>query len=356
MRYLAKLEKHEAETWLLRACAEAPEYREPWHDLAFYYYEKKQWENCLSAAKRALAIKEKPLAYLNDAAAWGASPHDLASISAWSIGQRHEAIMHVRNAICADPNNERMQENLAMMLRNTYPEKITAIIPTKSNISGALGVISRLQKDPQVETIVVIADGDKAHETYESLLKDKEKVELRKVELGVGIHVMWNIGIDIAKENGTSAAFVNDDVTLGDNCIGTLASLVEYDKQIGLVCPTYDYRKFVDIYQDVETTANGRSDGTGGLGGFCMVIPKNLTKEWRFDESMKWWYGDDDVLAWCRLTKKLRAVMTSITRCSGNISATINNDPPPGFADLVREDRRIFIEKWEKQGVPCIER
>lgn len=356
MRYLAKLEKHEAETWLLRACAEAPEYREQWNDLAFYYYEKQQWENCLSSAKRALSIKDKPLTYLNDALAWGSMPHDLAGISAWALGLKYEAIAHTRNALDIEPNSERMQDNLAMMLRSTYQEKITAVVPTKSNIDGALDVIARLQKDPQVETIVVVSDGVDAYDRYLPLLAGKEKVELRQVELGVGIHVMWNIGIDIARENNTSIAFINDDIVIGDNCIGTLASLVEYDKQIGVVCPMYDYRRFSGIYQDVGSTSNGRSDGTGGLGGFCMVISKDLAKEWKFDETMKWWYGDDDILAWCRFTKKLRGVITSIARCSGNISATINNDPPPNFADLVRKDKQIFIEKWEERGVPCIER
>lgn len=347
MRYLAKIETHEAETWLLRAAAEAPEFRDPWVELAFHYYSKQQWENCLSSAKRALAIKEKPLVYLNDASAWGSLPHDLASISSWNLGMKNEAIAHIRECLVLEPNNERFQTNLGMMLRETYPEKVTAVIPTKSNVSGALDVIKKLQSDPQVETIVVVADGPKAYKTYEPLLKDSEKVVLKQVPLGVGIHVMWNIGIDIAIENGTASAFVNDDIVLGDNCVGTLASLVTYDSTLGVVSPVYDYRKFKGIYQDVERTSNGRNDGSGGLGGFCMVLSQELTKEWRFDESMKWWYGDDDVLMWTINTKKRRAVVTSVARCSGNHSSTINNDPPANFVSQVQNDKLIFCIKWD---------
>jgi glycosyltransferase involved in cell wall biosynthesis len=347
MRYLAKIETAETETWLLRAAAEAPEFREPWVDLAFYYYTKQQWENCLSSAKRALSIVEKPLVYLNEANAWGAMPHDLASIAAWELGNLSEGLSHAQKALSLSPNDERIQENVAMMLRRVYPEKITAVIPTRSNVEGALEVIKKLQNDQQVLEIVVVADGPKAHKTYSNLLKNSEKVTLKQVPLGVGIHVMWNIGIDISIKNQTSTAFINDDIVLGDNCIGTLASLVEHDKGIGVVCPNYDYRKFAGMYQDVDTTANGRSDGSGGLAGYCMVIPKTLTTEWKFDERMKWWYGDDDVLYWVLRTKKLRAVVASVARCSGNYSATVDNDPPPRFVDDVLNDKLLFRMKWD---------
>lgn len=346
MRYLAKIEKDEAETWLLRACAEAPGFREPWVELASHYYGKKQWENCLSAARRALTIKEKPLLYINDASAWGALPHDLASISAWYVGQRQQAIAHVRDALRIDPNNERMQNNLAMMLRDVYPEKITAVIPTKSNFEGALAVVENLEKDRAVEKIVVVADGTSAYKKYSELLAEKEKVQLEQVELGAGIHVMWNIGVQIARETDTAVIFINDDVVLGDNCAGTLASLLAYDESVGIVCPAYDYRKFSEITQDVSSVCNGRYDGTGGLGGFCMALPKDLTKEFLFDESMKWWYGDNDVLYWVLRTAQRRAVLTSIARCSGNSSATVDNDPPDNFVKQVQDDKLKFYLKW----------
>jgi len=346
MRYLAKVETSEAETWLLRACAEAPDFREPWVELASHYYGKKQWANSLAAAQRALAIKEKPLLYLCDAYSWGAAPHDFAAIASSYLGQKKQAIDYCHDALRIEPNNERMQENMSLMLRDHYYEKITAVIPTKSNVDGALDVIDRLQKDGQVETIVVVADGPDAFATYEKLLADKQNVVLKQVELGAGIHVMWNLGIDVAIEKGTGAVFINDDVILGDHCAGALASLFEYDKSIGIACAGYDYRKFTDIVQDVDTVCNGRYDGTGGLAGFCMALSKDLTKTWRFDESMKWWYGDNDVLNWVLKTQKRRAVITSVARCSGNSSSTIENDPPDNFVQTVQDDKLKFYVKW----------
>jgi tetratricopeptide (TPR) repeat protein len=49
MRYMGRV-TGDRETWTLKACAEAPNRREPWVDLAQMYYEKKDWSGCYYAA------------------------------------------------------------------------------------------------------------------------------------------------------------------------------------------------------------------------------------------------------------------------------------------------------------------
>lgn len=348
MRYLAKLEKHEAETWLLRACAEAPEFREPWVELATHYYGRQRWEDCLSSARRALAIKEKPLLYINDASAWGSLPHDLASIAAWHTGFKDAAIAHLRDALLVEPNNERLQANLAMMLRDTRRERVVAVVPSRSNTEGGMLVLERLEKDPQVSVAVLVADGDEAYEAYKKLIAESglKKTKLERVKLGAGIHKMWNIGVEVARRENSAVALVNDDVVIAEDTVGTLASLLAYDESLGLVCPAYDYRKFTDITQDVSTVCNGRYDGTGGLAGFCMVLAADIAQRFKFDESMKWWYGDNDVLLHVTRNEKRRAAITSISRCGGNSSHTVDNDPPPDFIKTVQDDKLKFYVKW----------
>jgi tetratricopeptide (TPR) repeat protein len=60
----------ETETWLLRACAEAPGYREPWLDLAQHYQRIGDQESAMLAARRGLQITERTLDYLTLAEAW----------------------------------------------------------------------------------------------------------------------------------------------------------------------------------------------------------------------------------------------------------------------------------------------
>ena len=112
MRYLAELELHERETWLLRACAEAPDRREGWVELSLYYHDQLRWEACLAASKRALEIAEKPLEYLCEEPAWGSLPHDLASVSSFHLGLYESAIKYGQDAIAFEPENERLLGNL----------------------------------------------------------------------------------------------------------------------------------------------------------------------------------------------------------------------------------------------------
>jgi glycosyltransferase involved in cell wall biosynthesis len=102
----------EAERWLLRAGAEAPNTREPWCALAMLYYTQHRWQECHSMAMRALMIVDRDLVYTCDPAVWGAQPHDLAAISAWHLGMKDNAIEQIKIAIEKEPNDLRLRANL----------------------------------------------------------------------------------------------------------------------------------------------------------------------------------------------------------------------------------------------------
>jgi len=112
MRYLGKISQTDNESWFLKAAAEAPEYREPWVDLANYYYSIENWIACYAAAKRALSIEVKRLEYLCEGSAWGSLPHDLVAISAWNLGLMKEAQTHGEIAASLDSSDLRLQRNL----------------------------------------------------------------------------------------------------------------------------------------------------------------------------------------------------------------------------------------------------
>lgn len=120
MRYLATLEPHRAEHWLLRAAAEAPHRREPWVDLARHYYTHHNWAACYGAALRALQITEKPLEYLCEADAWGYLPHDLAAIAAWHLRITDQAAQHGRDALAIAPHDPRLKSNLEHYREGTW--------------------------------------------------------------------------------------------------------------------------------------------------------------------------------------------------------------------------------------------
>jgi glycosyltransferase involved in cell wall biosynthesis len=98
--------------WFRRACAEAPQTRESWRDLAMHCYRNSMWEECFSAAQTALKITNKELVYTMDPSVWGYELHDLAAISAYHIGLKEEAIKQGQLAVEKEPTNARLLKNL----------------------------------------------------------------------------------------------------------------------------------------------------------------------------------------------------------------------------------------------------
>lgn len=115
MRFIAKT-GHDPIRWFTMATLESPDRREPWVDLAQYLHNQRDWEGCLLAANRALAINERQMEYLCEAEAWGARPHDLASIALWHLGRLSEALSACESAIALDPGDGRLRGNREFLL------------------------------------------------------------------------------------------------------------------------------------------------------------------------------------------------------------------------------------------------
>jgi hypothetical protein len=226
--------------------------------------------------------------------------------------------------------------------------KATAIIPTKSNFTGLVKIVETLESDSAIETIVVLADGYVAYNTLKETLSIYTKTKLYVVVQGSGIHNMWNLGLEIAHNNRTHAFFINDDVESDPDCATVLCNLLDSQSSIGLLCPNYDGREILGDFQYVDTTCGGRYDGSGGLAGFYMAFHADLVPHYRFDERMKWYYGDDDILSWT-LSQNKNVAITATTNCWGNQSQTIVNDPPPNFAEQIENDRAIYeLLRWTR--------
>ena len=100
---------------LFRAAAEAPWMREPWLDLARFYYDRKQWEAVLFACRRALDITVQPQSYICESACYGALPWDLLSIACWQLGLREQARQAVEQALSFAPEDQRLLRNRKLM-------------------------------------------------------------------------------------------------------------------------------------------------------------------------------------------------------------------------------------------------
>jgi hypothetical protein len=73
------------------------------------------WLDCYSACKSALAIKDKALVYTMDPTVWQEKPYDYASIAAWNLGFKTEALEFVKQALEFAPEDQRLLSNLKSM-------------------------------------------------------------------------------------------------------------------------------------------------------------------------------------------------------------------------------------------------
>lgn len=114
-RWLAKLQPHRQLEWLRRSVASAPERREPWRDLAQYYYAHTQWTSCYAACVQAMNITQGTGTYLDTQDVWGAQVYDLAAISAWNMGLKAQSESHAVQAVQLSPQDVRLQNNLKLI-------------------------------------------------------------------------------------------------------------------------------------------------------------------------------------------------------------------------------------------------
>jgi glycosyltransferase involved in cell wall biosynthesis len=114
MRYIAKTEAtlDKKMLWYQNAIKEAPDRREAYVELAQLYYDNGNFTECLTLCKKALAITERPMEYLNEAFAWGSTPYDLAAICSFYTGNKEAALKYGETAAELSPTNERLKGNL----------------------------------------------------------------------------------------------------------------------------------------------------------------------------------------------------------------------------------------------------
>lgn len=120
MRYIARCylflgKEQEAESWFLRAVAEAPHLREPYLDYAKWACAKGEWALTLFLTSRALAITSRPRSYITEAESWGSLPYDLASLGYYYTGQTEEAKRCILSALSYAPDDSRLKNNLILM-------------------------------------------------------------------------------------------------------------------------------------------------------------------------------------------------------------------------------------------------
>lgn len=106
---------NQALKWYRLAVAECSWTREPWVDLSMAAYRRSLWAESYSSALSALQITDKQAVYTMDPSVWTEKPYDLASIAAWHLGLKDQAIEFCKKALEFNPEDSRLLANLEQM-------------------------------------------------------------------------------------------------------------------------------------------------------------------------------------------------------------------------------------------------
>jgi tetratricopeptide (TPR) repeat protein len=109
---------NEAIKWARLAVAESHDTREPWLDLSVLCYKQKNWLESYSAAMNALAITHKREVYTAEPSSWKEKPYDYASIAAWNLGLKDQALTLCKQALEFNPSDKRLLKNMELINGN----------------------------------------------------------------------------------------------------------------------------------------------------------------------------------------------------------------------------------------------
>lgn len=115
MIHLSGLDSEDRYYWLNRAMLETPWRREPYVELASYYYDIKEWDMCLAHANKALGFDYNYSIITDNYKSWETRVHDLAGLSSYHLRHFSQALYHYQKAVDLDPTNTRFQKNLKLM-------------------------------------------------------------------------------------------------------------------------------------------------------------------------------------------------------------------------------------------------
>jgi tetratricopeptide (TPR) repeat protein len=117
--YNAKSDYTQAKCWMLKAIAETPNIRDPYIELAFLSYGKRDWNLVYFAVTEALKIRDKDIfGYPNDPRGWNSDIYDLGALACYNIGIVHQAIEYAQTALSLSPEDTRLKSNLELIQKS----------------------------------------------------------------------------------------------------------------------------------------------------------------------------------------------------------------------------------------------
>lgn len=121
MRYIAKCCQqlgvpNDAHHWFVRATLEEPSSREALIDLAQFELAQQMYHAVIAHCQQALLLPTYTGDYMAERYARAEGAYDLMAVAHWNLGDKEQAIRYAKDAALMNPNDVRLQDNLAKMI------------------------------------------------------------------------------------------------------------------------------------------------------------------------------------------------------------------------------------------------
>jgi hypothetical protein len=197
---------------------------------------------------------------------------------------------------------------------------------------------------PKVEPLVVAViptrfRPDQLPHLLDTLRKDGViPLVLDSEQYGHRIYAMWNAGLREARElhPGCVVAVLNDDIWVAPGAIPQMAGMLLAHADVGVVYPDWHGN---DCPAYLVPTTGGHPQG--GMTGFAFLFRETLPLD--FDESYRWWYGDND------FEERVRGLGLQVCRATGvPVRHSLDGSAQRVWGEiepLVAADRALWTER-----------
>jgi tetratricopeptide (TPR) repeat protein len=307
--------QHDADAfrWLLRACHEEPNQREPWVELADACRIKDDHAGTYWAAKKALALTRSSKTHLNEPEDWSWKPHDLLSVAAWYLGLRDESLEHALLGVEHNPHDQRLIDNCLLVQARSAtapaagPPLVDVVILAYSKTQREYDMTRRCiaslrASSPDVPVRIVVVETNATLRSAEFTRYDPQlfaaDVEVVFPRTRFGYNEFVQAGYRVC--SGSHARYfmvLNNDVVLFGT--GFLRQMLSGLKRIPSVSPLglreaqwglVDRSVPLDINYDIDRA----------VCGWCLMFDKSILATVPFDALFpsEWtWYGQDQAYA-----------------------------------------------------------
>ena len=227
--------------------------------------------------------------------------------------------------------------------RRPASSAVTVVIPMKDRLELTQRLIGDLRGQGGYTDILIFDNGSEDPATR-AWLESQNVADVFDAS-GLGIHEMWNAGLDEAARRHRGLADVvllNNDLRAGPRFLRRLVGGMRSSDAMA-VSGNYDGRPGVGV-QQVHGICAGRYDGSGGLAGFAFALRAEwLATGYRFPTEAKWYFGDNDLCASIEAAGGwYGVVLDALVEHVDGGSNTFGSPVGPSFD----ADREAFFERW----------